>query len=149
MMREAGLTGVPNGAQRASRRSASRHLQYVVLAATLAATAATAVIVPASAASNVKVAIVVGPAGSLTATYRTWANAAATEALRYTPNVVRVYSPRATWSRVKAAISGASIVVYLGRGRGFPSPYSTTLVPTSEDGFGLNPLYNVNNTTTR
>ena len=40
-------------------------------------------------------------------------------------------------------------MVYLGRGRGFPSLYSTTLVPTSEDGFGLNPLYNVNNTTTR
>jgi hypothetical protein len=104
---------------------------------------------PASAASGPKVAIIVGPAGSATATNRTWANAAAREARRYTANVVKVYSPYATWARVKAAISGASIVVYYGRGLGFPSPNSSSLLTSSQNGFLLNPVSGANNTTAR
>ena len=45
------------------------------------------------------------------------------EAIKYTPNVVKVYSPNATWDAVKAAAQGASIFIYLGHGYGFPSPY--------------------------
>jgi hypothetical protein len=104
---------------------------------------------PASAASGPKVAIIVGPSGSDTATNRSWANAAAREAARYTSNIVKVYSPNATWDRVKAAITGASIVVYYGRGLGFPSPNSSSLQTSTQDGFGLNPVAGVNNTTTR
>ena len=36
------------------------------------------------------------------------ADVAYAEALRYTSNVVRVYSPNATWAKVKAAVVGAS-----------------------------------------
>jgi len=104
---------------------------------------------PAAAASGPKVAIIVGPAGSQTAGYKDWANAAAREARLHTPNVVRVYSPYATWSRVKAAMTGASIVVYVGRGYGFPAPSSAVLLPLKHDGFGLNPVSGRDNSTTR
>jgi len=102
-----------------------------------------------SAATAPKVAIIVGPNGTKTAGNRDRANAAAAEALRYTTNVVKVYSPNATWARVMSAISGASIVVYFGRGKGYPSPYSSTLRTSTEDGFGLNPVAGKGNETTR
>ena len=140
-----------NRAQWASRNSRIlRHRSGQVLALIAAAALTIMVAPPASAAAAPpKVAIIVGPAGSSTSTMRSLGNKAATEARRYTSDVVRVYSPNATWSRVRAAMTGASVVVYIGRGRGFPSPYSTTLRPSSQDGFGLNPTAGVNNTTTR
>jgi hypothetical protein len=100
-------------------------------------------IVPAgvSAAFAPKVAIIVGPSGlGVTDSYRQAAEAAARIADTLTPNVVRVYSPNATWPAVKAAVTGASVVVYLGHGNGFPSRYSNTLMPRTMDGFGLNPV---------
>jgi len=93
-------------------------------------------------ASTAKVVVIVGPTGSVTSTYRSEADAFASEALKYTPNVVKVYSPNATWAAVSAAMQGASVVVYLGHGTGFPSPYSTTLNTSTEDGFGLNATAN-------
>ena len=96
---------------------------------------------PVAAASRPapKVAIIVGPAGAATANYRRLADEAATAAAKYTPNVVRVYSPDATWPAVKRAITGASVVVYLGHGNGWPSPYRDQLTPSTQNGFGLNP----------
>jgi hypothetical protein len=98
---------------------------------------------PASAASRQplapKVAIVVGPTGSATDYYRKLANEAAAAALKFTPNVVRVYSPDATWPAVKKALDGASIVVYLGHGNGWPSRYRNELTPSTQNGMGLNP----------
>jgi hypothetical protein len=85
-----------------------------------------------------KVVIVVGATESVTPTYRSMADAIAAEALKWTPNVVKVYSPNATWAAVAAAATGASIFVYLGHGNGFPSPYRTTLDTSTEDGMGLN-----------
>ena len=76
-----------------------------------------------------KVAIVVGPAGAATDDYRSLADEAAAAARKYTANVVRVYSPDATWPAVKKALNGASIVVYLGHGNGFPSRYRDSLAP--------------------
>ena len=70
-----------------------------------------------------KVVIVVGPVGSTTAPIARDADAAAAEAPKYTPNVVKLYSPNATWDVVKPALQGASIVIYMGHGNGFPSPY--------------------------
>lgn len=104
---------------------------------------------PSAAATAPKVAIIVGPNGSVTPTNRANADAVAREARRYTSNVVRVYSPNATWSRVKAAITGASIVIYYGRGNGFPSPHSSVLVSAVQDGFGLNPSAGRGDETTR
>lgn len=96
---------------------------------------------PVAAASRVapKVAIVVGPAGYATDNYRRLADQAAAAALKYTPNVVKVYSPDATWPAVKKALTGASIVVYLGHGNGWPSPYRDELTPSTQNGMGLNP----------
>ena len=76
-----------------------------------------------------RVVLVVGPVGSLTETYRRWAREGAAEARRWTNDVVEIYSPDATWPRVRAALQGASVVVYLGHGNGFPSPYGTKLRP--------------------
>ncbi|MFN8629439.1 MAG: FlgD immunoglobulin-like domain containing protein [Chloroflexota bacterium] len=95
--------------------------------------------VPVRAASaNPKVAIIVGATGSVTASYKSAANELYAEAIKYTPNVVKVYSPNATWSKVKSAVNGASIIVYLGHGNGTPSPYPNDPAYTTKDGFGLN-----------
>jgi hypothetical protein len=96
---------------------------------------------PVAAASRVapKVAIVVGPVGSITPYYIRLANQAAAAAAKYTDNVVKVYSPDATWPVVKQALQGASIVVYLGHGNGWPSPYRDSLTPSTQNGMGLNP----------
>ena len=90
--------------------------------------------------SHVKVAIIVGPVGSLTDDYRALADKAAAAARARTDNVVTVYTPVATWPAVRRALDGASIVVYLGHGNGWPSPYSKTLHGATQDGLGLNPV---------
>ena len=51
---------------------------------------------------------------------------------------MKVYSPNATWSKVKSATVGASVVIYLGHGNGWPSPYTYDPTYTTKDGFGLN-----------
>lgn len=107
------------------------------LAATVAA--APARLDAAAAKPAPKVVLIVGPAGGATPYYRKLADEAAAAALKLTPNVVKVYSPDATWTNVKAALQGASIVVYLGHGNGWPSIYRSSLYPLTEDGFGLNP----------
>lgn len=96
---------------------------------------------PAQAAvSSAKVVIVVGATEGTTASYRTDADAIAAEALKYTPNVIKLYSPNATYAQVKAAAQGASIFVYLGHGYGYPSPYRAVLSPDVQDGMGLNAI---------
>lgn len=108
-----------------------------------------ALVTPASiaAASVAKVVVIVGPVGSMTASYESDADAIAAEALRYTPNVVRIYTPNATWSAVKSALQDANVVVYLGHGNGFPSPYRTTPWPLTQNGLGLNPVAGGGDTT--
>lgn len=86
-----------------------------------------------------KVVLIVGPAGGATPYYRRLADEAAAAAAKHTPNVVKVYSPNATWPNVKAALQGASVVVYLGHGNGWPSIYRDALFPATQNGFGLNP----------
>jgi hypothetical protein len=85
-----------------------------------------------------KVVIVVGATESTTASYRSDADTIAAEALKYTPNVIKLYSPNATWALVKAAAQNASVFVYLGHGYGYPSPYRPVLSPSVQDGMGLN-----------
>jgi hypothetical protein len=96
---------------------------------------------PVAAASRAapKVALIVGPAGGATDNYRRLADEAAAAAAKFTPNVVKVYSPDATWPAVKRALDGASIVVYLGHGNGWPSRYRDQLTPSTQNGMGLNP----------
>ena len=86
-----------------------------------------------------KVVIVVGATEGHTPGYRADADTIAAEALKYTPNVIKLYSPNAKWAQVKVAAQGASIFVYLGHGYGFPSPYRPVLSPDVQNGMGLNP----------
>ena len=80
-----------------------------------------------------------GPAGAATNGYRAQARAAAAIARHYTPDVVELYSPDATWPAVRDALQGASLVVYMGHGNGWPSKYRDELYPPTQNGFGLNP----------
>jgi flagellar hook assembly protein FlgD len=102
----------------------------------------------AQAAGGVKVAIIVGATHGTTPRYREDANEVYAEAIKYTSNVVRVYSPNATAPKVKAAVNGASIIVYLGHGNGWPSPYTYDPNYTTKDGFGLNADLNNDGRTT-
>ena len=97
---------------------------------------------PVSAAEP-RVAIIVGPTGSATDAYRAEAESAAAEARLHTSEVVTVYSPDATWPAARAAMQGASIVIYIGHGNGWPSRYSAALSPATQDGLGLNPVAGV------
>ncbi len=89
------------------------------------------------AAAGMKVVVIVGPAGSSTAKYITSAKRYASEARSYGANVVEIYSPNATWTKVKSATRGANVLIYLGHGNGYPSPYGPFSALT-KDGFGLN-----------
>jgi hypothetical protein len=98
-----------------------------------------------SAASAPRVVLIVGPVGALTARFRQLADAAADEARRYTDLVTTIYSPNATWPAVRSALQGASIVVYLGHGNGWPSRYRNSPFGATQNGLGLNPRLGVSN----
>lgn len=85
-----------------------------------------------------KVVIVVGAVQGSTTSYRAKGDQIYAEAIKYTPNVIKLYSPNVTWAQVKVAAQGASLFVYLGHGYGFPSPYRTILSPDVQDGMGIN-----------
>ncbi len=93
---------------------------------------------PAAAATfQTKVVIVVGQVQSVTASYRSDADQIASEFLKFTSNVTKVYSPGATWSAVSAAAKGANVLVYLGHGSGYPNPYVSYFQPNYDNGMGL------------
>ncbi|HET9520818.1 MAG TPA: hypothetical protein VFO73_07230 [Candidatus Limnocylindrales bacterium] len=106
-----------------------------VIALALLATLGAYSPVAAAQTSNAKVVIIVG---ADTPQYLDDANSVYAEAIKYTPNVIKVYSPKATWSAVKAATTNANVVVYMGHGNGWPSPYTYDPNYTTKDGFGLN-----------
>ena len=101
--------------------------------------AAAAEVTTGSTLSSAKVVIIVGAIQSATSYYRGIADSAYAEAIKWSSNVVKVYSPYATWAAVKAALQGASVVVYLGHGNGWPSPYTYDPAYTTKNGLGLNP----------
>lgn len=93
----------------------------------------------ANAASyQAKIVIVVGATQGTTSSYRSDADRIASTFARYTTNIVKVYSPNATWAAVKAAAKGANVLVYLGHGSGYPNPYISYLQPNGDNGMGLN-----------
>jgi hypothetical protein len=126
---------VRNGAQRASSRSG--HRRRNVLAALLVALGALSAIPPAASAATMKVVIVVGPVESMTGSYIYDARVLANQARSYGASVTEIYSPYATWSRVRTAAQGANLFIYLGHGNGWPSPYAP-YSSTTKDGLGLN-----------
>ncbi len=126
-----------DGAQRASGHRSTR-LTVLVLAVLLAVSGLAAS--PPSAVFGAvppKVVIIVGPNESRTAKYRDQANVLAAIASGYGASVVKIYSPYATWSKVKSKAQGANLLIYLGHGNGWPSPYKP-YQPYTKDGLGLN-----------
>ena len=137
---------VSTGAQRASRRNRSG--RRFALIATIVALSAL-VLAPASASAAVasKVVIVVGPVEGTTASYIRDARALAAKARSYGATVTEIYSPRATWARVRPAAQHANILIYLGHGNGTPSPYPYSRL--NKNGMGLNALANHGNANVR
>ena len=84
-----------------------------------------------------KVVIVVGPSGGSTTRYLRRARSYAAQARSFGARVTEVYTPNATWTRVVAAAQGANVLIYLGHGNGWPSPYAPFQGRT-KDGLGLN-----------
>ena len=118
------------------RRALIAVLASLLIASFIAPVAAAA---PARSGAVPRVVVVVGPSGAATTRYRTEARAAARLARQYTPDVTEIYSPNATWPAVRKALQGASLVIYMGHGNGWPSKYRDSLYPPSQNGFGLNP----------
>jgi hypothetical protein len=125
-----------SGAQRASRQRSLNLVLLSLLAAAVSFGGLIASPAPAAAAGP-KVVVVVGPVGSSTAGYIETAKGIAAHARSLGASVTEVYSPNATWSRVKTVAQGAKVLVYLGHGNGYPSPYGS-FQPYTKDGMGLN-----------
>jgi flagellar hook assembly protein FlgD len=123
------------------RRTAYQTLVAVIATTLVATTLGFVAVAPVRAAAGApaKVVIIVGPTGSATASYIEDAMAAADAARQWTSDVVELYSPDATWDRVSAALQGASIVVYMGHGNGFPNPRAKAFDGAAQNGMGLNP----------
>jgi hypothetical protein len=125
-----------DGAQRASGHRILRTVAGLAIAAVFATTGLAASPAPAAAA-GMKVVIVVGPVGSQTSNYIYNARKLAAQARSYGATVYELYSPHATWARVRSAAQGANLLIYLGHGNGYPSPYGAFNRYT-KDGMGLN-----------
>lgn len=107
-------------------------------AATTRTTRAAATTTATASPRALKAVFIVGPTNSLTATNLTDAEQLAEVAESYGMDVRRVFFPHATWANVVANIQGANLVVYMGHGYGWPSPYTATLTESRQDGMGLN-----------
>ena len=81
---------------------------------------------------------IVGPSASMTSSNLDDATAMARQASDIGMRVRKVFHPHATWAKVLDAIQGASLVVYMGHGNGWPSPNGPFQEDT-KDGFGLDP----------
>jgi hypothetical protein len=136
-----------NGAQRASTHRSRRLTVFALMAALVVSLGAMAT-PQETRAAGIKVVVVVGPAGSATAEYRSSARTYASIARSYGASVVEIYSPYATWSKVKPALQGAKLLIYLGHGNGWPSPYGPFQRYT-KDGLGLNATYGGSNSNTK
>jgi flagellar hook assembly protein FlgD len=93
---------------------------------------------PAAEPARLKAVIIVGPAGSQTGADLQDAESFAQLAESYGMDVRRVFHPHATWDAVMANVQGANLVVYMGHGNGWPSPY-TPYQERTKNGVGLNP----------
>jgi hypothetical protein len=134
------------GASRASLRKIRSAL--IAIFAALALVTVTTASAPEAQAATRKVVIVVGPVGSSTSSYRDSARTLAAQARSYGASVTEIYSPYATWSKVSAATVGANLLIYLGHGNGWPSPYYP-FSTTSKDGMGLNATSGAGNSNTK
>jgi flagellar hook assembly protein FlgD len=93
---------------------------------------------PVAEPAAMKAVIIVGPAGSQTGADLEDAEQLARVAESFGMDVRRVFHPHATWAAVMANIQGANLVVYMGHGNGWPSPY-TPYQEKTKNGVGVNP----------
>ena len=122
------------------RPSAAFALALALAGAVLGPIGAPGLAGPVRAATPPKVVVVVGPTHSLTSSNLQWGEAIAQDAASHGAQVIRVFYPDATWSAVAAAAAGANLLIYLGHGNGYPSPYTSSLMPDRQDGMGLDPV---------
>lgn len=125
------------GAAARGRASAAVAAALLALAALVALPIVDPAPATAAAAGRPRAVIVVGPVEGATASYKRDANRIADQLRAHGARVRKVYSPWATWSRVREAARGANIFVYLGHGNGYPSPYGR-FDPRKMNGLGLN-----------
>ena len=140
---------MPN-VSRETRPAGSRPLRLLVMLSMAVALAmgGMATQPPVTQAAQKKVVLVVGPVGSMTAYYKRESNELAAWATNLGAKVVKVYSPNATWARVKSVAQGANLLVYMGHGNGWPSPYKPFQTRT-KDGMGLNAVAGQGNNNTK
>ncbi len=125
-----------DGAHRASPLIAG--LRALVLAAIVVGLVGIVSAPAASAATTqVKVVIVVGPTGSGTSRNISDARSLAAQARSNGAKVIEIYSPNATFYKVRIAATGANVLIYMGHGSGWPSPYAP-FNADRKDGMGLN-----------
>jgi len=112
----------------------------ILLALGLLASAVLASVPTPTLAAAQKVVIIVGPSGTATDNYRDRGDGIAEAAEAAGAQVVKVYSPNATWPNVRSAVNGANVIVYIGHGNGAPNPYSPpgTELTDRVNGWGLN-----------
>jgi len=85
-----------------------------------------------------KAVFIVGPTNGLTSSNLTDAEKMAEQAEAAGMEVHRVFFQHATWDNVLANIQDANLVVYMGHGYGWPSPYTNELTESRQDGMALN-----------
>jgi hypothetical protein len=129
---------VLRGSSEASPRIAQRLAALVAVLAVLLTSTAVASPAVLAAPAQLKAVIIVGPTHDLTDLNLNDGEALATLAESYGMDVRRVFHPNATWANVLANIQGANLVVYLGHGYGWPSPYPP-FREKYQNGVGLNP----------
>lgn len=120
-----------------ARPGRSLHIAAMVALATALALGGLAVQPQVAEAARQKVVIVVGPTGSMTSSFKRAANEVASQAKNLGADVIKIYSPYATWGQVRSKAQGANLFVYLGHGNGWPSPYKPFQTRT-KNGLGLN-----------
>ncbi len=133
--------GIGDEGKRVKRGAGLRRvLSTLVGALMVVSTQASLGVAPAAASdSSAPLAvIIVGPSASMTDDNKRDAGAIASEAADAGMRVRKVLHPKATWEKVLDAIQGASLVVYMGHGNGWPSPHGPFQEDT-KDGFGLDP----------
>ena len=119
-------------------RQLRRAIPVIAATAVAVTAAATVAAPPVQAGYHPRVVIVVGPVAGSTSDYLSHAHDYAAQARAHGAVVTEIYTPHATWQRVLAAAQGANILIYLGHGNGWPSPYAPYQTLT-KDGLGLNP----------
>lgn len=136
-----------NGAHRASKSvSGARAL---ILAGAVLSLGSFAAVPAVAAATPIKVVIVVGPnSNSGVASNIADAKRLAAQARGFGATVIEIYSPNATWSKVVAAAQHANILIDMGHGNGWPSPYKP-FQENTKDGLGLNASAGHGNTNTK